>query len=232
MIIKRNLEEFETEINFKFKDKKNLHKALIHPSFVKEKNFKKNILSNNFERLEFLGDRVLGICIAYLIYNKFKDLNEGDLTKKFSYLVQKEFLYKIAIEIKIDKVLKYSYKKDNPRSNRSVLADSVESLIGSIFIDSGYRASLKFIKYIWGPYLNIKASNDQDPKTKLQEISQHLHKSLPEYCLKKKEGPSHSPIFTISLKVLNLKNINASGNSIREAEKNAAKIALKLINEK
>ena len=186
---------------------------------------------NEFERLEFLGDSVLGIVIAFLIFDKFKNLNEGSLTQKLSYLVQKDFLYKIAIEIKIDQILKYSYKNNN-RMNISVLADSVESLIGSIFIDSGYNAAFKFIKNIWGPYLDLEASNKQDSKTKLQEISQHKNKILPEYNLLKKEGPPHSPIFTVSLKVLKLKLIKAKGTSKREAEKNAAKIALNIIDEK
>ena len=90
----------------------------------------------------------------------------------------------------------------------------------------------KFINEIWGPYFDINEQNMQDSKTKLQELSQQKLKKLPVYSLIKKEGPSHSPIFTISLKVLNLKKIRASGLSIREAEKNAAKIALTLLNEK
>ena len=84
----------------------------------------------------------------------------------------------------------------------------------------------------WGPYFDIKEKNIQDPKTKLQELSQQRLKILPEYNLVKKEGPSHSPIFTVSLKVLNLKKIKAKGSSIREAEKNAAKIALTFIDDK
>ena len=116
--------------------------------------------------------------------------------------------------------------------NISILSDSVESLIGSIYIDSGYLASLKFINKIWGPYLDIKASNQQDPKTHLQEISQHEHKTLPKYSLFKKEGPPHSPIFTVTLEVLNLKIIKGSGKSKREAEKDAAEKAIKLINDK
>ena len=232
MIFKKNIENFERTIEFEFNDKNNLIKALIHPSFIKDKKTKTKDLVNDFERLEFLGDRVLGIAIAFLIFEKFKNSNEGDLTKKLSYLVQKEFLYKIALKINIDKILKYSYKKENNRMNISILADSVESLIGSIFLDSGYIASLKFIKNIWEPYLDIEASNIQDPKTKLQELSQKKLKILPEYCIIKKKGSPHSPIFTVSLKVLNLKMIKATGQSKQEAEKNAAIIALKLINEK
>ena len=115
--------------------------------------------------------------------------------------------------------------------NISILSDSVESVIGAIYIDSGYLRSLKVIKNIWGPYLEEEASNKQDDKTKLQEISQQKFKVLPKYSLVKKEGPSHMPIFTISLKVSNLKIITSSGKSKRDAEKNAAKKALKIINE-
>jgi len=232
MILQKKLDNFQKKIQFNFRKKDNLIKALIHPSFIKEKKSIKNNLVNDFERLEFLGDRVLGIVIADLIYNKYKNFNEGSLSKKFSYLVQKDFLYKIAIEINIDKILKYSFKKENIRMNISILADSVESLIGSVFVDSGYQASYKFIKKIWEPYLDLEASNEQDSKTKIQEISQHKYKILPIYKLIKKEGPSHSPIFTVSLKVLKLKLIKAVGKSKREAEKAAAKIALSIIDEK
>ena len=89
----------------------------------------------------------------------------------------------------------------------------------------------KIIKEIWGPYFDINETNIQDSKTKLQELSQKKSRKLPEYNLIKKEGPSHSPIFTVSLKVLSLKKIKASGSSIREAEKNAAKTALTLLND-
>ena len=116
--------------------------------------------------------------------------------------------------------------------NISILADSIESLIGALYLDGGFISAKKFIKSTWGPYLNIEDKNMQDPKTKLQELSQQKLKKLPEYNLVKKQGPSHSPTFTISLKVLNLKKIISSGSSIRDAEKNAASIALKLINEK
>ena len=94
-----------------------------------------------------------------------------------------------------------------------------------------FRAK-KFINRFWGPYFDINEKNMQDFKTKLQELSQQKSKKLPEYKLVKKEGPSHSPIFTVSLKVLSLKKIKATGSSIRESEKNAAKIALVLLNDK
>ena len=128
--------------------------------------------------------------------------------------------------------MKYAHKRGNNRMNNSILADSVESLIGSIFVDGGYKSAFKFIKKFWSPYLNLQESNQQDPKTKLQEISQQKFKKLPAYKLIKKQGPSHSPIFTVSLKVLKMKLVKASGTSIREAQKEAAKKILDLISGK
>ena len=224
--------EIELIIAYSFKNKKNLKDSLIHPSTCKNK--KKKLINNlyEFERLEFLGDKILGLSIASLIFYKFNDFNEGALTKKLSYLVQKDFLYKIALELKLDKFLKYSHKKGNNILNKSILADSVESLIGSIFVDGGYNSAFKFIKKFWSPYLNLQESNEQDPKTKLQEISQQKFNKLPEYKLIKKTGSSHSPVFTVSLKILKMKLVKASGKSKKEAQKEAAKIILNLISAK
>ena len=228
MITKKNIYIFEEKIDYFFKNKEILTASLIHPSFTKDHKIKKNILYPEFERLEFLGDRVLGLVISSLIYSRFVSLNEGDLSKILSYLVQKNFLYKISTDLSLNKILEFSFKKQNEKMNVSILADAVEALIGAIYIDGGYKSSIKFIKKYWGPYLNVHTSNLQDPKTKLQEISQQKFKKLPTYKLVKKHGPSHSPTFTVSLKVLNLKQIKANGSSIREAEKNAALLALEI----
>ena len=232
MILKKKLDNFEKKINFQYKNQLNLLNSLIHPSYLKNKKLKNDILfESHFERLEFLGDRVLGLSISSLIFEKFNTLNEGDLTKKLSYLVQKEFLYKVAMELNLDKIVMFSSKKDNTRMNKAILTDSVESLIGGMFIDSGYKKSLLFVKRIWGPYLDIEASNKQDSKTNLQEICQQKYKTLPKYILIKKEGPPHSPFFTVKLEILDLDIIYATGKSKRDAEKNAATKALKVINE-
>ena len=231
MILKKKLNIFQKKIDYKFKNISLLSNALTHPSYFQDnKNLK--LKSNQFERLEFLGDRVLGLVIASLLFNSFKNLNEGDLSKKYSYLVQKNFLYKIAIDLSIDKILLYNFKKNNQKMKISILSDSVESLIGAIFIDSGYKNSFIFIKKFWLSEIDIDINKILDPKTTLQELSQQRIKKLPEYKLLKKAGPPHSPIFTISLKVLDLKLITAYGSSIREAEREAAIQALKFINEK
>ena len=231
MILKRKLNLFEKNIKYKFKDLNILKQSLTHPSFyIDSKSVEKKF--NQFERLEFLGDRVLGLVVASLLFNKNINLKEGDLSKKYSYLVQKNFLYKISQQLSIQNFLLYDFKKKNKKMLTSILSDSVESLIGAIFIDGGYRAAFNFINLHWKPYLDIEISNIQDPKTALQELSQQISKKLPDYKLVNKKGPSHSPVFTINLKVLDLNKITADGTSIREAERKAANEALKIINAK
>ena len=231
MIEKKSLILFEKQIGYKFKNISLLSQCLTHPSYYKDAK-KVKIESSQFERLEFLGDRVLGLIIANLLFDKFNTIDEGGLSKKYSYLVQKNFLYKISLNLSIDNILLYNFKKNNKKMVISILSDAVESLIGAIYLDGGFNVSFKFIKKFWSPYLDIDSSITQDPKTKLQELSQQKLKKLPEYKLIKKEGPPHAPLFTVSLKVLSLKKINANGTSIREAEKNAAFKALKLIDGK
>ena len=231
MISAKNIDLFENKIGYYFKNKKILISSLLHPSYIKEKKIKYNQLNQSFERLEFLGDRVLGLVIASLIYSKFINLNEGDLSKKLSYLVQKNFLYKISDELNLNKFIKFTFKKQNEKMTKSIFSDSVEAIIGAIYLDGGFTSSTKFIKKFWGKYLDTEVSSILDPKTQLQEISQKKYKKLPLYKLVAKKGPSHLPNFTVSLKVLNLKKILAKGSSIQEAEKNAAIVALELLNE-
>ena len=231
MIAKQKLVSFQKKINYSFNDTSLLSQALTHPSYYKIiKDHDLN--SRQFERLEFLGDRVLGLIISSLLFKNYEELNEGDLSKKYSYFVQKNFLYKISIELSIDEILLYNFKKNNNKMLASIYSDTVESLIGSIYLDGNFNAAYEFVKKFWMPHLDIEVSKTMDSKTQLQELSQQKSKKLPEYKLIKKKGPPHSPIFTVSLKVLELKIIKAEGSSIREAERIAAKIALNQLNEK
>ena len=228
---KKSVEEIQNIIKYKFKNKINLNNCLTHPGFNMSYRKSKKKIANEFERLEFLGDRVLGLIIASLIYNKYKNFNEEDLTKKFSFLVKGDFLYKIALNINLDIFLKYSQAKNSHRINKSILSDTLESLIGAIYIDGGLKAATKFIKLYWNQYLDLKETIVTDSKTKLQEISQKKYKILPEYKLLNKKGPPHSPTFTVSLKALNFKPIKTSAKSIQDAQKMAAKKILDLIDE-
>ena len=148
---------------YNFKDITLLENCLTHPSFFKEANTNKKI-DNQFEWLEFLGDRVLGLIISSMLFKKYNKLNEGDLSKKFSYLVQKNFLHKISLEIEIDKILLTNLKKNNNKMLLSIYSDAVESLIGAIFVDGGYKSSYNFVYKFWSSYLDINISKIQDPK--------------------------------------------------------------------
>ena len=179
-----SVEEIQNIIKYKFKNIIILKNCLTHPGFYKSYSNSNIKIANEFERLEFLGDRVLGLIVASLVYDKFKDFNEGDLTKKFSFLVQGDFLYKIALNLKLDTFLHYTKQKTNTyRLNKSVLSDSLESLIGAIYIDGGLQAAKKFIKLYWTPYLDLKKTIETDSKTQLQEISQKKYRVLPKYKL-------------------------------------------------
>ena len=178
MISDKKIKKFEEIIGYIFKNKKLLINSLVHPSSLIDSKKNKIKVVNDFERLEFLGDRVLGLAISSIIYEKFTGNNEGDLSKKLSYLVQKNFLHKISIVLKIDDILNYSFKK-NEKMNVSILADSIESLIGAIYLDGGFANAKKFINKFWGPYFDINEINLQDFKTKLQELSQQKSKKLP-----------------------------------------------------
>ena len=140
MISKKKINQLEKIISYSFKNKKLLENALLHPSYITENKKKITQEFNDFERLEFLGDRVLGLAISSIIYKKFNKNNEGDLSKKLSYLVQKNFLYKISINLKIDKFLNFSSKK-NKKMNISILSDSIESLIGALYLDGGFTSA-------------------------------------------------------------------------------------------
>ena len=117
MISNKNIDKFEKHIGYIFKNKNLLIESLIHPSFIKDNKINKVSTFSNFERLEFLGDRVLGLAISAIIYKKFSNSNEGDLSKRLSYLVQKNFLHKISVDLKMNNILKYTFKK-NEKMNK------------------------------------------------------------------------------------------------------------------
>ena len=212
------IESIYLAFNYKLSNIQYFQSALTH----------KSTSNDNYERLEILGDSVLQLLITEILYSKFPYYTEGEITVSRQNLVNSKSLEDIFKSLKLTDI----FSKINPKFDEGyIYSDLFESIIGALYLDGGFRNARKFIETTWGPYFNIEEKNMQDSKTKLQELSQQKLKKLPDYNLIKKEGPSHSPIFTISLKVLNLKKIISSGSTIREAEKNAASIALKLINE-
>ncbi len=212
-----DINHVEKILGIKFSNKKLLEQAFTH------KSKSVNINSNN-ERLEFLGDRVLGLVIASYLNDQYPKDSEGMLDKKLASLVNKETCSKIISSLKIDKFLSLSKaQKLNKSGNKKILGDLCESIIGAVFMDKGFDQTKKFILKIWNENLKNTKMVIIDPKTKLQEYSLKLFKKLPEYKYISNTGPSHKPNFKVSVSIEKSKSFPATGSSKKNAETNAAK---------
>ena len=207
-------------IKYTFNDISNLNEALTHSSYDK------NAKIQNYERLEFLGDRVLGLIIASKLYMENKNSSEGDLAKKLSYLVCKSTLKKVADRIELGRYIKYSNKID---SLDSIKANALEALIGAIYLDSNLKKTSKVIINLWKNCFDNINLAEFDPKSRLQEWCLKYKKKLPEYKLVEKIGPDHQPRFKIKVLIDNFTYSLADGNSKQVAEINAAEKLLKKI---
>lgn len=218
----QNHKLLENKINIKFKNKKLLSLSLIHKSF--------DILSNN-EKLEFLGDRVLGLVLSEKLYNLYPHESEGNLDKKFASLVNRKTCLKISKILGLENflVLGNTYKKKKEIEDK-ILSDACESLIGAIYLDSGYKIAENFILKFWKDEINRSVKTEKDSKTKLQEYSLKHFQKLPVYKVLTYKGPRHNPLYKISVKIYNSKFFNGVGNSKKVAEHDAAKKLLNHLN--
>ena len=201
--------------NIKFNDVKILKLSLTHKSFDS---------TNNNEKLEFLGDRVLGLILSKTLLKYYPNEKEGIIDKKFANLVNKKTCAQIAEEIGIGDFMKLgdSYK-GAARKNSKIISDGLEALIGSIYLDKGLYEAEKFILKYWKAYLDKSEITQIDAKTKLQEHSLKKYKELPKYKFFKESGPRHKPIFKVEVNIPNSKKFSANGGSKKEAQQNAAK---------
>ena len=217
MMRANDINQLEKILGIKFSNKILLKQAFTH------KSRSINISLNN-ERLEFLGDRVLGLVIASYLNDTYPKDTEGNLDKKLASLVNKETCSKVISELKIDQFLNLSKaQKQNNAGKRKILGDLCESIIGAVFMDKGFDQTKKFLLKIWSEKLKKTESVIIDPKTKLQEYSLKLFKKLPEYKYISNSGPSHRPNFKVSVSIEKTKNFIASGSSKKNAETSAAK---------
>ena len=216
--MKVNLTNLEKKLEIKFKNTDLLIKALTHKSF--------NSKDNN-EKIEFLGDRVLGLVIAKKLLEIYPDEKEGILDKKFASLVNKKTCLEIAKKIDLEKyILTFNPKNKKIKIEDKVISDSCEALIGAIYLDKGFTTVEKFILELWENKINESVITPIDAKTKLQELSLKKFKKLPIYKLISNTGPRHKPIFKIAVKLENTKFFTAEGNSKKNAEQNAAQLCL------
>ena len=213
------VDEFEKKINYKFKNKSLIDLAFTHSSF-------KNKINKNYERLEFLGDRVLSLVISEDLFLKYSNENEGALSKRLSDLISKQKLLEVANEISIKEMLKIDqFEKRNLKlkKNISILSDVCEALIGAIYLDSNLENAKKFISKYWKKKISKNILPPQDPKSLLQEVAQKKGLNLQKNILKNKEGPPHNPRFEIEVFLKGIRKFSASAKTIKIAEINAAK---------
>ena len=223
-MININLKKLEKRINVKFKNINLLVKSLTHKSH--------NSLNNN-EKLEFLGDRVLGLIISKKLLEIYPDDQEGALDKKLASLVNKKKCLEISKSLELDKfILVGNSKKKKIKVENKIISDCCEALIGAIFLDQGLNITEKFILKIWKSHITASAITFVDSKTKLQEYSLKKFKVLPIYKLLENFGPRHKPIFKVAVRLQNSKFVNAIGTSKKDAQQKAATLFLQSIGKK
>ena len=219
-----NIKTLENSIKYYFVNRALLEAAITHTSFVNNKK------DYTYERLEFLGDRVLGLIIADLIYKNFLNESEGDLARRIAFLVSGKTLSEIAIKLKLQDYVRVSDNlKFNDGENNSILSDTMEAIIGAIFLDSNYSEVKKVIKYIWIEYIKNDDKPPKDPKSALQELSMELKYEMPVYSNYIKEGPDHSPVFKVKVSIKGLNKSQGMGVSKKSAEIDAASKLLRII---
>ena len=217
----KSFKEFEEILNYHFKNKDLLHRALTH------KSFNSNI---NNEKLEFLGDRVLGLVISKILLDKYPYEKEGIIDKKFANLVNKKTCTDIANHLKIKNYIYLgSSHKNLERSANKITSDCLEAIVGAIYLDGGLKNSEKFILNCWKSYIDKSLITPIDSKTKLQEYSLKKFKQLPKYFFFKKTGPQHKPIFKTEVEIPQSKKIVGTGTSKKNAQQNAASKLIKIL---
>ncbi len=217
-----NLKDLEIILNYKFKNLDLLKRSLIHKSFDSK---------NNNEKLEFLGDRVLGLVISKHLLEIYPDEKEGIIDKKLANLVNKKTCTEISKSLNIDKFIVVGKShKILKRSVDKVMSDCLEAIIGAIYLDNGIKLSEKFVLNSWKKHLDKSEVLMIDPKTRLQEYSLKIYKELPKYTFYKKSGPQHTPLFKIDVQIKNSKKIIGFGKSKKKAQQDAAKKLLNILN--
>ena len=217
-----NLNNLEKKLNVNFKNKNLLSRSLTHKSFDS---------NNNNEKLEFLGDRILGFVIAKKLLELYPNDKEGILDKKLASLVNKKMCFSVCESFELEKYIKTnSSNKKNYKIENKIISDACEAIIGAIFLDQGIKVVERFILDLWHEHINNTTQTKVDSKTRLQEFSLKKFKKLPIYKLIENSGPRHKPIFKIEVKIKNTKSTVGKGFSKKDAEQNAATQLLKNIN--
>jgi ribonuclease-3 len=216
-------------LGHRFADAALLLSALTHPSVgPAQLRRRAHHPGGAYERLEFLGDRVLGLVVAHMLYEGFAEEDEGALAKRLAGLVRRETVARVAETVGLGGhlILSRGEAESGGRSNLTLLADALEALIGALYLDAGLATAEAFIRRHWAPLLRADAHPPQDPKTALQEWAQGAGLPLPDYSTVASEGPPHNPVFCVEVQVAGFAPARGSGRSKRAAEQAAAEAML------
>ena len=225
-----NLLKFQQKIGYTFKDISLLRTALTHSSFVRGNSSHEDCKDN--ERLEFLGDAVLGLCVGEKIFRTYTSVSEGVMSRTRAVAVCEETLYTVAKELGMPEYILMSYGEvmSGGRDKPSILSDALEAVIGAIYLDGGLEEARKFVLSFTDVAGSYNKSRKKDSKTRLQEYVQERHMGTISYDVVDVSGPDHKRVFTIELKINDVLYGKGVGLSKHEAGMNAATEALEHIN--
>ena len=224
-------EKLERRIGHSFADPDLLAEALTQPSVLPPRRHGRSTKRarraggrRNYERLEFLGDRVLGLVVADLLWRQYAAESEGDLTRRLAQLVRRDTLAEIAAAMALDRYLQLSPSESAAGAAKKpgILADACEALIAAIYLDGGFAAAFAFVERFWTPLIAAMHVPPRDPKTLLQEWAQGRGLGLPNYRLAATDGPDHARHFTVAVSVAGQDEAAATASSKRAAETAAA----------
>jgi ribonuclease-3 len=212
----------ENSLNYKFKNLDLLKEALSHPSLKQHDNS-----ALDYERLELLGDSILGFLITEMIFSNFALYEEGNIAKIKAYAVSRETIVKVAEPLNLSEyiIMTPGEEKSGGKTNHNNIENVMEALLAAIYLDSDIMQVKGIVHALWFKYIENVNFSEVDPKSSLQEWGQQKNHSTPSYEVIEKKGPVHAPIFTVQVTVANHKQI-ATGKSIKEAEKEAARLML------
>ncbi len=204
----------ETALGHTFKDKDLFKQALTHASISKN--------AASYERMEFLGDRVLSFVIADMLFAAFPEEKEGALAKRHSTLVKQDALEQVALTLDLSSKVQFARSAKQVEPSPSVLADVVEALIAALYLDGGFAVAEKFIRTHWQVLIHSFKAPPEDPKSALQEWAQARGLPLPVYKVLERTGPDHSPVFVVEVSVSDYTPQQANSTSKQAAQKIAA----------
>ncbi|MDQ2095848.1 ribonuclease III [Rhodalgimonas zhirmunskyi] len=221
MKLSNDLKAFEARLGHSFAQPELLLRALTHSSMSSP-------TRDDNQRLEFLGDRVLGLTIAQAVLDHDKNAPEGQLAPRFNALVRKETCAEVAREIDLGAVLKLgrSEMKTGGRRKQALLGDAMEAVIAAVYRDAGFEVARALILRLWGTRIETVETDARDAKTALQEWAQARGLTPPSYTETGRSGPDHAPVFTIEARLDNGEAASATASSKRAAEQAAAKALL------